>query len=71
MKKPVYLLKSGDAFLGEDQRWWTVETVTEPSDFRSNLQIGEKPKPFEVRAKASGQQARTFYYPSGKLLEVR
>ena len=67
---PVYSLKKGDKFLGEDGRTWIIDEITEPSDWRVQLQVNTKPKNWEIRAHC-GQMNRRFYYQGSKLVERR
>jgi hypothetical protein len=71
IKTPVYSLKKGDSFIGDDGRTWIVDEIIEPSDWRVQLQVNTKPKNWEIKAHAAGSLTRTFFYQGSKLVERR
>lgn len=68
IKTPVYSLKKGDKFVGDDGRVWTVDEVRRPDDWNIDPQIGAKPKPYTVLCHI-GQMNIRFYLHSCKLVE--
>lgn len=71
MQKPVYKLVNGDVFVGEDGRQWSVDEIIEPDDWRTLGQVNTRGKNWEIRAHASGQMNRRFYYQGTKLVTMK